>query len=279
MRVIFAAFAMFIAVTVGVHALSATSTATIAVNPISSNELWYKPTPITVQIKVTNFSGPGITPVTGYQYALKWDPTVLQWLSGPKVGAGTPTPLPVLPCSNLPQIITWGTATATPTNWVPTWTPTPTDTPLTTTPSNTPTKTGTPTKTPTPGGYVLVGCSSFGTAVPSGVIGTFKFQPIATARSVSQLTLRDEILLNINHPLTPLPFTATNGTVYLGECEDINGDMIVNGLDLSQLATHFLGVMGEPGPPTYLAAADLNHDGTINGLDLGLLAAGFLQFC
>ncbi len=59
-------------------------------------------------------------------------------------------------------------------------------------------------------------------------------------------------------------------------CYDINGDGVVNGLDLWLLAKHFLQISGDP---AFLPAADLNHDGVINGLDLNLLASRFATAC
>lgn len=287
--VLFAAAATFAGITLGARVLGATGGPVFAVNPPGKAQVWYQTTPITITINASQFSGPGLTPVTGYQYGLSWDPRVLRWISGPKVGPGTPTPAPVLPCSNSPQIKTWGTPTATPTG-VLTWTPTSTPTPLTTTPTNTPTATFTASMTPTPGGYIQVGCVpiSITTAQPSGVIGTFQFQPIATARASSPLTLLNVIAVNAEFatptpagsPIVPiettLPSTTSNGIVNLVNCYDITGDGNVNGLDLGALAARFLTSVGNP---NYKPVADLNSDGTINGLDLGLLASGFLTTC
>lgn len=271
---LFAAAAVFAGISLSTRMLGAAGGPSLGVNPASVTQLWSQPTPFTITINASSFSGPGLTPVTGYQYGLTWNPNVLRWVSGPKVGAGTPTPAPLLSCSNSPQIKTWGTATATPTG-VLTWTPTSTPTPLTTTPTNTPTVTFTPSMTPTPGGYIFVGCVTLsGTAQPSGVVGTFTFMPIATGPAGSSLTLRD--VMATNNQATALPVTTSNGFVSLVGCGDINGDGIVNGLDLGTLAAHFLTSTGNP---NYLLAADLNKDGTINGLDLGALAGSFLLSC
>ncbi len=260
----------------GIRSLRAAGGATISVSPILQSQLWYKPAPITITINASSFAGAGLTPVAGYQYGLAWDPAVLKWLSGPLVGPGTPTPVPILPCTNAPVMITWGTATATPIGFVPTFTPTPTNTALAGTPTNTFTPTFTPTQTPTPGGYVLVGCSSFTGAATlgSGVLGTFTFQPSALGPAPSAFTLRDVLLVDAN--ATPIAATVNSGSVNFSVCADINGDLVVNGLDLNILAQHFTATAGSP---NYLLAADLNKDGAINGLDLNIMAGQFTLAC
>lgn len=273
-------FALIVGATfaaLGVRSLRAADTVSIAVSPSSQGELWYKPTPMTFTVNASNLSGPGLpgSPVAGYQYALSWDPNVLQWISGPEVGPGTPTPVPVLSCTNNPQRITWGTATSTPIGFVPTYTPTSTNTPLTTTPTNTPTATFTPSQTPTPGGYIYMACATIsGTAVPSGVIGTFKFQPIATGQKTTGVTLLD--VQFVNHWATTVPSTSSSGMANLVNCNDLNADGRVNGLDLGILSAHFVSTLGDG---RYLAVADINKDNSVNGLDLGLLAGSFLQTC
>lgn len=269
----------------GIHALQAQTAPRIFVNPATKMQLYYRPTPITITVEGSGLSGPGLEPVAGYQYALRWDPAVLKWLSGPAVGPGTPTPQPVLPCQQ--QIVTWGTPTATPPGWVPTFTPTftPTPTPTSTpepgtptntpAPTNTPTVTNTPTMTPTPGGYIFIGCATIsGTAIPSGVLGTFSFQPIATAPAQSNLELFKVML--VNHDATPIPATVTSGMVYLPDCHDINGDGIVNVQDLLLVASGYLKSNGQPG---YNPAYDVNNDGVINILDLLLVAGAYLFSC
>lgn len=260
---------------IGLQSLLAAGTPKLSVSPQSVAQVWYRPTPFSITINASDLSGGVGSPVAAYQYGLTWNPNVLQWVSGPQVGPGTPTPAPVLPCSNNPQVITWGTPTFTPTNFIPTFTPTATNTPGAGTPTNTPTATYTASMTPTPGGYILIGCASIsGTAVASGVVGTFQFRPIQTAPASSQLHLRDVEMYDHNgNPITP---TSSDGFASFVICADLNGDGHVNGLDLSILASHFLMSVGNP---NYLAIADLNNDGSINGLDLAILAASFLQTC
>jgi hypothetical protein len=260
----------------GLRSLSAADTASISVNPQSNVQLWYKPTPITVTIDSANFSGAGLTPVSGYQYGLVWNPQVLQWVSGPNVGPGTPTPAPILPCGQ--QVITWGTATATPPDFVPTYTPTATSTPGAGTPTDTPTITSTPTMTPTPGGFIFVGCATISNAtpVPNGVIGTYKFLPIATGAASSSLNLINvKVVDHSGTQLTPVP-VVNNGSVLLANCNDVNSDGFVNIIDLSLVAGHFLTSVGHPG---YVAAYDVNSDGQINIIDLSLVSAAFLLSC
>ena len=51
---------------------------------------------------------------------------------------------------------------------------------------------------------------------------------------------------------------------------DVNGDGIVNGLDISDVASHWL----QTGTGT---TGDANHDGIVNGLDISLIASHWLQ--
>lgn len=262
----------------------------VGVSPPSTNELYYKPTPITIKVTASGLSGMGSTPIAGYQYSLKWDPAVLKWLSGPAVGAGTPTPLPA--CNGGQQIVTWGTPTYTPTGFVPTFTPTFTNTPLTTTPTNTPTITPTPSWTPTPGGYIRVACASFPgapTPVPSTVLGVYQFQPQATSPAGSQLFLNPTDVSFVDSNGTPIPgMVSTQGSVSLVACHDVNGDGKVNILDLSIVANHF-GTFAPPAPTptptpggpsgTYDPRYDVNLDGKINVLDLSIVASAFGLTC
>ena len=74
--------------------------------------------------------------------------------------------------------------------------------------------------------------------------------------------------------------TAVSGSVTLSECHDIDGNGIVNILDLSIVAAHYNATSSNPlGPPTYVAAYDINGDGRINIIDLASVAAGYRQTC
>jgi hypothetical protein len=201
-------------IVLGARALRADTAPSVAVNPATVTGLYYRPTPITITINASGLSGAGLTPVGGYQYGLQWDPAVLQWLSGPDVGPGTPTPQPVLPGSS-EMVSTWTTPTATPSGFVPPDTLTPTNTPGAGTP------TSSPTLTPTPSGYIQVACATFPgapTPVASGVLGTFTFQPLATAQASSALNLLKVILVNSAGELvTPGP-AVSSGVVNLLAC-------------------------------------------------------------
>ena len=67
--------------------------------------------------------------------------------------------------------------------------------------------------------------------------------------------------------------------LYSGDSEcsvefgDVNGDTIINILDLVQMANYVL----EISPPTYECAADFNEDGVVNILDLVLTANYILE--
>src|ERR1700674_3803758 len=255
----------------------------VGVSPAFVAQLWYKATPVPVQIFVSDLSGGSGSPVAGYQYSLKWDPTVLQWLSGPAEGPGTPAPTPA--CQGGQLITTWGTATSTPVGFVPTYTFTPTQTPLTTTPTNTPTIPPTATRTPTPGGYIKVACASLPggpTPVPSTVVGNFLFQPIATGPSGSPLTLIPTYVAFVDANGAAISGSVSQqGFVSLPACNDVDGSGVVTILDLSLVASRFQ--TSAPAPPaptptpggpngTYDPRYDVNHDGQINIIDLALVA-------
>ena len=186
---VFLTIAMAVGAVMGIRGLSAATNSSISVDPASTSRLWYKPTPITITINSSNFSGAGQTPISGYQYALTWNPAVVQWVSGPNVGPGTPVPPAILPCSQV--MFSASTPTPWPTGFVPTYTPTNTNTPGAGTPTNTRTITPTPSLTPTPAGYIKVACASLSQATPvaNGVIGTFTFRPIATGAASTGLGL------------------------------------------------------------------------------------------
>ncbi len=270
-------FATVAGVILGIRGLAAAGTnPTVYVSPSSESQVWYQPTPITITINAANFSGAGLTPISGWQYGLQWDPTVLKWISGPSVGPGTPTPPPLLPC--LSAMITWGTPTPTPYGLLATYTPTFTSTPMSGTPSNTPTATYTPSQTPTPGGYVQVACVTLSpvTPVPNGVLGTYQFQPIATARASSPLNLINVKVVDFYGNTVVPAVTASSGIVSLVNCYDLNGNGVVNIFDLSLVAGHY----GETSSnPLYIATYDVNHDGVINIIDLSLVAAAYGRTC
>lgn len=267
---------VILAFVAGIREMTAAGSLSLSVEPNRTTQLYYKPTPFAVTINAAHLSGTGHTPVSGYQYALQWDPNVIQWVAGPAVQAGTPTPQPVLPCGW--QVITSGSPTPTPTNFVPTFTPTATHTPGAGTPTNTPPPTNTPTKTPTPGGYIKVGCATIGNATPhpNGIVGTFKFQPVAAVQASSPLNLVEVKMVNrFGTPVSPAP-VVNSGSVLLAACHDLNGDGHVNILDLSLLASRFLTSVGHP---NYVPEYDVNGDGQINIIDISLVAAAFLLSC
>jgi hypothetical protein len=58
-------------------------------------------------------------------------------------------------------------------------------------------------------------------------------------------------------------------TATIAEPGDVNNDGVVNGLDINQIAGHWL----LSGP----SAADANGDGVVNGLDINLIAGNWLH--
>jgi len=228
-------------IVLGARALRADTAPSVAVNPALVAELYSQPTPITITINASGLSGAGLTPVGAYQYGLEWNPAVLQWLSGPDVGPGTPTPQPVLPgCMQI--VTTWGLMpTPWPTGFVPTDTPTPTDTPGAGTPTDSPTPTSSPAPTNTPGGYIQVACVTLPgapTPLASGVLGTFTFRPLATAQASSALNLLNVKLVDAaGEYVTPGPVVSSGVVNLLADtdgdgCPDARKDVVGAGAEL-----------------------------------------------
>ncbi len=67
-----------------------------------------------------------------------------------------------------------------------------------------------------------------------------------------------------------------SGTVTTLIQGDVNGDGVVNFLDLGAIGAAFLST---PGSPNWNPAADLDRDGVINFLDLGIVGLNFLRSC
>jgi hypothetical protein len=263
----------------GVHALSASTPVRVFVHPSSVGQMYYKPTPVVVTVRAEGLSGSGHTPVAAIQYQLNWDPNKLRWLEGPKVGPGTPTPVPVLPSCANPLISTNVTATATPVGFVGTNTPTPTATHTPSDPTQTPEP---PTITPTPAGYILVACFEIAgtvdppTPYPSGVLGTFKFEPLVTQPDTAQLPLSNVKLLD--KQATPVAPTAvvSGGQIRFVDCYDVNGDNVINIQDVSLVAARF-GMNSSH--PDWNPVYDVNNDGVINIQDISLVASAFGLTC
>jgi hypothetical protein len=210
------------------RALRADPAPSVVVNPAAVTQLSSQPTPITVAINASALSGAGLTPVAGYQYGVQWNPAVLRWISGPDVGPGTPTPQAVLPGCTL-IVSTLGTATATATGVLPTATPTATST--STPGAGTPTRTSTPTSSPvptaTPGGYMLVACATTPggpTPVAAGTLGTFTFQPLATAQAGSAINLINVKLVDSEGDLVAPGPSVGSGVVNLSIAADADLD-------------------------------------------------------
>jgi hypothetical protein len=64
----------------------------------------------------------------------------------------------------------------------------------------------------------------------------------------------------------------TQGVVRVSIPGDVNNDGVVNGLDISLVASHWL----QTGTPKSLPG-DANGDGIVNGLDISLVASHWLQ--
>ena len=275
-------------VAVGARALRAAVNPSITVSPAYVAEVYYKPTPITITVNAANLKGAGLTPVSGYQYGIQWNPKVLQWMSGPSSSAPPAMPM----CSKSIDLVL--TPTPWPTGFVPpytatnTVTATATDTPLAGS-TNTPTPTFTPwapptitptrTATATPGGYIGVACATLSNVTPvaaSGVLETYTFRPIATAPATTPLTIINALMVDFyGSPIIPAT-TSTGGTVAMVACHDVNGDGRVTLADLIIVAGHYGTQTGDPG---YVALYDVNSDGRINLSDLIIEAAAYNLYC
>lgn len=63
----------------------------------------------------------------------------------------------------------------------------------------------------------------------------------------------------------------------VGGLADVNGDDIVDGIDVLRIATSFASTPSDPS--RYLAAADLDANGIVDGFDLSYVGAGFGDTC
>ena len=85
----------------------------------------------------------------------------------------------------------------------------------------------------------------------------------------SAVTLTATMTSTSSTPGASFGATLLTGTSIPG---DVNGDGIVNGLDIALVASHWL----QTGIKLTLAG-DANADGIVNGLDIGLIASDWLQ--
>jgi hypothetical protein len=263
-----------VATVLGSRALSAATGPNMRVQPSTTVQLYYQPQPFGFTVQAQNFSGTGLTPVLGYQDRLEWDAKKIQWMSGPRVGPGTPTPVPVVSCT---QLIAVPTATLEP-HITPTITPTFTPTPGEGTPTWTPTgHTATPTATPS--GAIVVGCATLGqtppTPHPSGTLGTFMFQPLHDdAPYTASLMLK-----NVKYTAflgTPIPGTSNSGIASFIVCPDVNGDGVVTVSDVTMTIAAFGSTEGDP---NWVPAADFDGSGTITVGNVTTVVAGFGFVC
>jgi len=97
---------------------------------------------------------------------------------------------------------------------------------------------------------------------------TFNAAQLGTLSSNYDLTLSDDtsLLGAVGGQHLFLTLTGT-GIQFPG---DVNLDGTVNGLDISELSSHWLNT--DPGDP-----ADLNGDGAVNGLDIAEIAGNWLN--
>ena len=110
----------------------------------------------------------------------------------------------------------------------------------------------------------LAAVSLSGDSDGAGTLATLTFEVVAV--KPSSITLSDVMIME--QDLTSIPITARNGNIVVRSKEalDVNGDGIVNILDLTVVATHF-GEVGEN-------SADVNGDGVVDIKDLLLVAGG-----
>jgi hypothetical protein len=158
----------------------------------------------------------------------------------------TPTALPSpTPCASCPT----NTATSTPAS-----TPTPPNTP-----TITPTPTNTPTVTPTASSTSTATATATATPCP-GVCPTATSTPTPTNTPLPSLTATSTLTPTSTGTPTPCAIRSA----------DLNGDGVVNGLDLAVFASWY----GQAAPPAP-AVVDINGDGLVNGLDLAALATWY----
>ena len=66
---------------------------------------------------------------------------------------------------------------------------------------------------------------------------------------------------------------AATKAIYRAAMADVNGDGIVNGLDIAQIASHWLKTGTEAGLNAMPVLGDANRDGVVNGLDIAAVAS------
>jgi hypothetical protein len=116
--------------------------------------------------------------------------------------------------------------------------------------------------------YVHVACVTQGNY--SGVNGSgtlFNVTFNVVNAGTSDLHMHDSILLDSN--VTEIPHNTTDGLVQATIPGDVNGDGIVNVLDLTIVALSFGSFIGEP---DYNPQADINQDGIVDMKDLSTVA-------
>jgi hypothetical protein len=118
-------------------------------------------------------------------------------------------------------------------------------------------------------GRILAGCTLLGlghSASGSGTLATVTFKAMGPGDST--LALADTKLAGSGDPPPSIPHTDTSGTIHVGaKIGDVNGDGVVNVLDLISVATK----LGWSGPAGSIPQ-DINQDGKVNVLDLILVA-------
>lgn len=116
--------------------------------------------------------------------------------------------------------------------------------------------------------YVYVACVTQGNypgVSGSGTLFTVTFNTSDTGES--NLPLYDSILLNPS--VTEMPHKTIDGTVLVTVVGDVNGDGVVNVIDLSIVSLSYGTFEGEP---DYNPEADLNEDGVVDMRDLTIVA-------
>jgi hypothetical protein len=116
--------------------------------------------------------------------------------------------------------------------------------------------------------YVHVACVTQGNysgVSGSGTLFTVTFNVVNAA--ISDIHIHDSILLDSN--VTHIPHSTADGLVQAAIPGDVNGDGIVNVLDLTIVSLSFGSFIGEP---DYNPQADLNHDGIVDMKDLSTVA-------
>ncbi len=126
-------------------------------------------------------------------------------------------------------------------------------------------------------GTIAFGAASFGEpagAAGSGVLATISFSP--QANGASDLTLQDVKVTDTMTTSIPVDLQDGQVTVIANIDGDLNGDCVVDVIDIMMVASRWNTSQGQPG---YDPFCDIDHDGDIDVVDIMIVASHWGDTC